>query len=176
MGVFPLKPGTKTPATNNGFLNATSDPDKLRAMWPCSDANIGFVPASAGNTVIDLDPGHAEDWAAEHLPDTMAVSTPRGTHLHYKSEEQYGNGRLAAHVDVRSRNGYVLLPPSRIDERQLEYDRNAVLGAYHWFDQGDPVALPDDVRATLRATRTRERSEIDEGGLDSDSNVAQARA
>jgi len=61
--VFPLHPRTKTPATEHGFKDATTDVAQIRAWWTKTpDANIGIATgeASGGLVVIDIDVDEAK--------------------------------------------------------------------------------------------------------------------
>jgi len=91
--VFPLKPWSKKPATRNGFKDATTDPDRVRALWAkAPDSNIGLA-VPAGLVVIDVDNknGRSGDQALaeledefEPLPDTLTAETANsGWHLFF---------------------------------------------------------------------------------------------
>lgn len=110
--VFPVLPGRKQPACENGFKDASTDAAKINAWWAAMpDANIGFVPESAGLCVVDLDPG--ADVVSFALPPTYSVRTPRGRHLYFTGSLPPSAGRLGPHIDTRGVGSYVLLAPSR---------------------------------------------------------------
>src|SRR5262245_19617889 len=53
--VFPCAPGTNTPLTEHGFLDATSDATLIEQWWTQTPtANIGI--AAEGLLVVDVDP------------------------------------------------------------------------------------------------------------------------
>src|SRR3990167_10472911 len=55
--VFPLVPNNKNPLTQNGFKDATKNPDQIRAWWEDKPlANIGIATGKeSGFFVIDID-------------------------------------------------------------------------------------------------------------------------
>lgn len=114
----------KAPLTQNGVLDATTDPGKIRA-WTWEGANIGCHVGAAGMMVLDLDPGHDMDElhrAVEGLPATKLMqTTPRGgKHLFFALAEGEkvapSASKIADQVDVRSDASYVLLAPSVTDD------------------------------------------------------------
>ena len=119
--VFPLKPGTKVPATRRGFHDASMNPDTIRNWWRATPAaNIGL---STGHLfqVIDVDgPDGIRSIAdiedAGHLPEPIGyVKTPRGCHIYTKP---LGDGCATAirpGIDLRGNGGYVVAPPSIVE-------------------------------------------------------------
>jgi len=129
--VFPLKTRGKTPLTQRGHKNATTDEAIIAewwAKWP--DANIGI--RCDGLLVIDFD-GYIGAESRNRLiadnselPITWAVKTGGGTeeepkeqgfHLIYKAPNGYnvrpGAGKYGyASMDVRANDSYVVAPPS----------------------------------------------------------------
>lgn len=123
--VFPLCAGTKKPFPgSNGFKEATTEEATIRAWWSTTPtANIGFVPGLSGLIALDVDPRSNPDpeIVARLLSSpTMRVNTPSGGfHLYYDAQgKTYGNKKLCQGIDVRSSNGYTVLPPSIIDYRE----------------------------------------------------------
>lgn len=146
--VFPCAKLGKPPAIprdkgGRAFEDATTDPDRIRAMWEAyPDANIGFCPGSAGLLVVDEDPtaDHGElHRATGGLPDTkLLVRTPRdGTHRYFALAEGEtvppSASRIAPGVDIRSSGSYVLLPPSYVVDRKKGID-----GGYAWVNWPEP--------------------------------------
>ena len=89
--VFPLRPGAKRPATENGFHNASTEPDVIATWWRrWPSANIGLV-IPPGVVLVDLDPRNGSDatvadLVARHGPlsPTLTQHTAGGgTHLFY---------------------------------------------------------------------------------------------
>lgn len=122
--VFPCQVGEKEPRAKRFYEVATSDPDKVAAMWTSNSGsamrfNIGV--ATDDLVVVDIDVKNGKNgWAfAEELDlryDTLTVSTPSGgTHLYYRDPDQapVRNKRaLGEGVDIRGFHGYVLGPGS----------------------------------------------------------------
>jgi predicted P-loop ATPase len=126
-GIFPCRPGLKTPATKNGFKDASHNATDVREWWTRNPhANIGVAcgPAS-GFWALDMDVSNgalgAETLAAleaEHgdLPLTPHQRTGRGgRHYLFKWTEGVRNrGKFAPGLDVRGEGGYILVAPSRL--------------------------------------------------------------
>jgi hypothetical protein len=120
--VFPCQPRGKEPATARGFLDATVDPEQIKAWWgPIPDMNIGIATgAVSGIWVLDVDGDDGEaslrKLEAEHgaLPPTIEAITGKGRHVYFR----YGTpikcsaGQVAPGIDVRGDGGYALTPPS----------------------------------------------------------------
>ncbi len=128
LAVFPLHPRTKTPMTDHGFKDATTDAGQIRAWWSATrTANIGIATgaASGGVIVIDVDVDEAKGkdgiptlraWQDERgqLPPTLSATTGRGgLHLYYRSAKRRKNTTNGdKSVDIRADGGYVVAPPS----------------------------------------------------------------
>jgi len=160
--VFPCGPRGKLPLTANGFKDATADPYHVALWWAQHpQANVGFIPGSAGYIVIDVD-GAEGDQAAQQLgllsEPTLEVVTGRGRHRYYRHPGgTIGNAPLVAHVDVRADRGYVLLPPSLHPGGHR----------YRWSGKiTDVVELPPNVLTLLRQRRDVRVPQHDLGGDD----------
>jgi Bifunctional DNA primase/polymerase, N-terminal len=132
--VFSLAPGGKDPLyASHGFKDATRVPDVIDAMWERNPlANIGVATVEAtGLSVLDVDTdkdGYASLAALVErhgrLPAGPVVSTPTGGRHYYfrhRAGMSISAGQLGRGLDVRSSNGYVVMPPSTRPE-----------GAYAW--------------------------------------------
>jgi hypothetical protein len=120
--VFPLAPGrNKPPLIKNWPAKASADPlviDEWWALWP--HANIGLHTARL--LALDVDPRHDGPASLGALLDTYGRLTPTvvqrtpggGWHYVWRCSAPIGNsaGQLGAGLDVRTRGGYVVLPPS----------------------------------------------------------------
>src|SRR6266704_3284354 len=54
--VFPCQPGGKEPAAPHGFIDATTDPDKIAWWWRRQpDANLAIATGTPGPDVLDVD-------------------------------------------------------------------------------------------------------------------------
>jgi P4 family phage/plasmid primase-like protien len=126
--VFPCRAGQKIPATMHGVLDATTDPEQIRAwwaMWPA--ANVAIATGSPGPDVIDVDvkPDGA-GWAAFAELKTAGlidgasryVQTPSGgLHAYYTGTLQRNGTIRGQHIDFRGKGGYVLAPPSAVGSK-----------------------------------------------------------
>jgi len=118
----------------NGLKDRTCDPILLQKMWAQGDWNLVIVPDDLGCFVADIDPRHdgLTTWRAlceEHgwAPwAELQVNTPSGGwHLYYKGSHANSVGTprrgLGPGIDIRGREGYVLVPPSIIDGVEYRY-------------------------------------------------------
>jgi Bifunctional DNA primase/polymerase, N-terminal len=125
--VFPCNADQKTPATSHGHRDATTDPAQITAWFTRNPHwNLAIATGAPGPDVLDVDQhGPAGNGYAAFATLTKAglidgaaayVRTPRGgLHAYFRGSGQR-NGHLPAHhLDFRSRGGYVLAPPSRVD-------------------------------------------------------------
>ncbi len=134
--VFPCVPEEKVPVTRHGFLDATTDPDKITWWWSRNpDRNVAIATGTPGPDVLDVDVHKdGNGFAAfnrlrrEGLLDGASayVRTPSGgLHAYFTGSEQ-GNGRLPRHhLDFRSKGGYVVAPPSAVNSMQYELIKRA---------------------------------------------------
>jgi hypothetical protein len=124
--VLPL--AGKAPAIkgSRGVLDATTDPDKIRAWWARHPrANVGIrVPEHL--LVIDVDPQHGGhfEWATRvgeaglRLSDVVTLTcwTGRGDrsrHLYFRHPGGKVTGsRLGRGIDLKTASGYLVAPPS----------------------------------------------------------------
>lgn len=133
---------------------ATQDPGRIRRAWSNRPYGIGIACGPSRLLVIDTDtvkPGQpastsgrsGEDVLAELVgdrpfPDTYTVATPSGgIHRYYRTPAHLhlGNtaGRLGELIDTRGHGGYVVAPPTTIDDRSyriLRYGLCAELPAW----------------------------------------------
>jgi len=145
--VFPLKPKDKKPLKDsNGFKDATTDGEKLKAWWgQHPDYNIGIATGeTSGLLVIDIDFGHGgEESLAElqtehgEMPKTISARTGGGgRHLLYKmprSDIRISAGKLGKGLDIRANGGYIAAAPSLHPS-----------GArYTWIDKPSETELAD---------------------------------
>lgn len=121
--VFPLQPGRKMPFTgSSGCKDATTDTATIRRWWAAApSANIGIATGHLVD-VIDIDgaPGIRSWLDLEAPPEVIgSVRTPRpgGSH-HYVPATGRGNrAGIFPGIDYRGMGGYVLAPPSWLDEQ-----------------------------------------------------------
>ncbi len=166
--VLPLRERSKLPATQHGVKDATTDTatiDRWFHQWP--NANIGL--ACNDLLAVDIDPraGGIEtfvDLLGDHpLPDTLKSITGRGDggmHLIFRAPDfPVKNGELAPGVDVKARDGYLVVPPS------VHPDTG---GIYTWANpEAEPTAIPDWLLDILRArSASKTTSSVDVAGGD----------
>jgi hypothetical protein len=172
--VFPTRPGEpscpggrgcgcKAPLTRNGFKDAVSDPEAIRAWWQrWPDANVAIATGAPGPDVLDVDvSSEGSGWAAFNrlkraglLTGAQAlVTTPRGgLHVYYQGTGQAcGSLTRAGHfIDFKASGGYVLAPPSVVHGKPYELlDHRAGTGRLDWQTVRrllDPPAPPSPPR------------------------------
>ena len=143
--VFPCAPGIKTPLTEHGHLDATTDAEQIDRWWTQRpNANIGI--ATAGLVVIDID--QESTWLADD-PDKLLELAVAPLSLTANEGRQFifrqpvgkawrnTTSRLAPHVDTRADGGYIVAPPSVLAGHK----------AYRWPEglelDGPPDQLPE---------------------------------
>ena len=163
--VFPLTKNTKTPATPNGFKDASTDPRTIKA-----GQNVG-IATGKGLLVLDIDRKHGKDGGEvlaslerKHgeLPATLTATTPSGgEHLYFNYPEsvaiqsranickEHGEG-----LDIRADGGYIVAPPSRT-EASADPKGKTATGGYTWSNALPVAELP---AAWLELLRAKERT------------------
>jgi len=123
--VFPIERGTKRPIgrlTPRGHLDATTDPEKIRAWWAAvPDAGIGIAMQASGLVAVDVDPRNGGHFDLERIEaergrlitDVLAFTGGGGQHLVFLAPSDIGRlpGKLARGVDLKA-DGYILVAPS----------------------------------------------------------------
>ena len=160
--VFPLRSGTKIPATDHGVKDESTDEMQIKAWWSkWPNANIGFACGGESKVhVIDVDVDTEkgiDGWKTINelirqekvFPKTVCQNTPRGgAHFFYQADERPLNRNSYMHgIDIRSEGYYVLLPPS--------IHPNG--GTYTWAQGFSPweyglAEYPDFMRPTAKAS------------------------
>jgi len=127
--VFPCQPDGKQPATRHGFLDATTDPDKITWWWRRQPgANLAIATGQPGPDVLDVDQhGKAGNGFAAFnrlkragLIDgaTALVATPSGgLHAYFTGSDQHCGKLPRHHLDFRAQGGYIVAPPSQVGGR-----------------------------------------------------------
>lgn len=148
--VFPCFPSgerAKRPMTKNGFNGATTDLAQIKRWWRANgDAAIG-IPTGVVWDVFDIDTKNGKD-GRQYLPlllrhgllngcQRLVRSPSGGWHLYFKSTPGLRNkSRNDLGLDVRATGGYVLAPPSWVD------DNDKSIGPYVRWD--DPEGATDE--------------------------------
>jgi hypothetical protein len=153
----------KHPRTHEGFHDATTDPEVIRAWWAkWPTANIGWAAgATSGLWVIDIDSAEAraalDELEVTHgaLPTTLTIRTGRegGEHRLFcmpdDGDVRNTTSRIYKEIDVRGTGGYAILPPS-LHETGRRY--TVVLDA-------EPVAAPAWLVELARRKPTQPQAE-----------------
>jgi putative DNA primase/helicase len=151
--VLPIRALGKTPLTDRGFKDATTDPTAIRVWWEkWPSANIAVATGSNSVIAVDIDGDAGEKslsaLIAQYgpLPETLESRTGRGRHLFYVasgSTIRNDTGRkLGPGIDVRGAGGYVIMPPS-VHESGRQYQ---------WIRTVSPVPLPGWLLKKLSVT------------------------
>lgn len=149
--VLPLAARGKVPAgAGRGVLDASADPDTIRAWWRrWPAANVGIAAGASGLLIIDLDGTTGADsygyllrelgppgpsmppW----LIDGAGVVTGRGYHLYFAAPagvELRPRAGVRPGFDVRAGASYVVGPPSIHPSGR----------PYRWLDNQPPAEVP----------------------------------
>ena len=148
--VFPLASYAKVPQKGSaGFLDATTDPEQIRAWWGTTPkANIGLATgAGSGIVVLDEDPRNGGDADPLRLPPTLtALTWSGGRHFYYAHSAPLPSdhtGKIAKGIDAQGDGAYVVAPPSLIRHGGRQ-------GGYRWDDVALALApLPSRIVAAL---------------------------
>ena len=149
--IFPVQPNGKAPlAGSNGLKDACSDPEQVEPRWRHrEDCNIAIATGRmSAFFAVDIDPdsgglGTITKLMDEHgpFPETTRVTTPRGgyhLYFNYPDHGEVGTGAnvLGPGVDVRGDGGYVVCPPSSIDDRAYVFANDVPMAdAPNWLLQ-----------------------------------------
>ena len=125
MSVIPLKPQDKRPLLSSwkDYQRKQMGIGDLKGFWKeTPGANIGIITGSvSGITVVDVDGddgAKALKDAGIQLPETYTVKTPNGWHHYYKYNNLFKTGAgFLQNVDVRNDAGYVVAPPSNVNNK-----------------------------------------------------------
>jgi hypothetical protein len=127
------RPG-KHPRNGRAHLDALDDEtdarDMLRRYRP-GEINLAVRPAP-GLVVLDIDPRHGGDATVAELedrlgplPETLTVRTGGGGRHLWLTTDTTGpiRGRLGDGLDVKTSDGYLVIPPSRhVDRRRYAWE------------------------------------------------------
>ena len=125
--VFPLAQGSKVPREGSkGVHDATTDEQQINEWWSTEpSANIGIATGQESNLIVidvDGDPGmQSMRQVVPQLPKehTRVIKTPNGYHLYYLYNPSFHTGAgFMTGLDVRSDGGYVVAPPSLVNDTQ----------------------------------------------------------
>lgn len=146
--VFPCWHGKKTPATTNGFKDASDESERLTSWFSSGNHNIAIatgekskvaaidVDTYAGGTLTALESELGE------LPPTLEAKTRAGgRHLLFRYPEgallRSFNGQIAPSVDLKAEGGYIIAAPSWVAA-----DDKGPAGQYKWVNDLPVAELP----------------------------------
>lgn len=154
--VFPCG-SNKAPLTENGHLDATTDPDQVKFMFESMGDDV-MIGARMGtdSKLFALDFDLYKDGAAQYmqylsdkglLNDTQVHTTKSGgLHIIYRSDGDYPNVKPHVGVEVKGEGGYIIVPPS---------------AGYTVQQRGIAYANPNLVKELLNAKRAASSSTVD---------------
>ena len=132
--VLPVRANEKVPASEHGYKDATTDPERIKAWWSANpDYNVGIATGRVSNlTVFDVDPRNGGDegwdeWIGEVGPAEGAMQLTAGGGQHYLAayDPDISSGKLALGVDLLSDGRYFLVFPSVIDGREYQWEASS---------------------------------------------------
>lgn len=189
--VFPCKSRgvkAKAPMTKNGLHDATLDLPQIKRWWSSHrDASIG-IPTGIIWDVLDVDVKREQDGRV-HLPYLQRVGllngckhvvrTPSGGwHLYFKTAPGMTNtANPYLGLDVRGKGGYVLAPPSYLED--VPSEEGTYSGAYE--DMGQTIGSTDDplmfdlIVSALRPIDANTKKPIELLGYERRSSLASLR-
>ncbi|MBF0593880.1 MAG: bifunctional DNA primase/polymerase [Candidatus Omnitrophica bacterium] len=138
--VFPIAANSKIPHKGSrGFKDASADPDTIIELFnKYPDSNIAVATgAISGIFVLDVDDknGYQGSVSLEELekkfkaiPKTVRQITPSGgRHYFFKYPEnriiRSSVSLLGPGLDIRAEGGYVVLPPSTINDKKYDWEK-----------------------------------------------------
>jgi len=155
--VFPVSWGKKTPATANGFNDASNNLAEVMKRFDGRRLNIGISTGASGLVVIDVDGATglrslSEMTASNRIPETFTVATRAGTHIYFQAppdiEIRCSAGQIAPGIDIRGAGGYVVAATSFVDA-----DKKGPAGHYRITSSCPVAPLPHWLRARILATQ-----------------------
>lgn len=142
--VLPVKARDKNPLVTDWPEKATSDLHQLETWserFPRCNWGVATGPGS-GVFVLDVDgaDGVCSLLNFPRLPNTLAVSTGRGTHVYFRwptgKTIRNSVGKLGKGLDIRAEGGFAVIPPSiHPDGTQYAYSdpETPILDAPRWL-------------------------------------------
>jgi hypothetical protein len=162
--VFPLRPGTKIPATPNGVKDATEDTNRVRAWWTENpECGVALAPEFkvGGACFLEFDQRPwLPAWCKEEnqkkpitrLHKSGGKASPHYIFLHTEKSLELGNvnGTALGHewFSFRADGRYVVAPPSVHPDRKQEYTCELDV---------EPTPIPDWLVAKIAKEGVSER-------------------
>lgn len=126
--VFPCNPSKKSPATKQGFKDATTDEAQIRKWWNKNPKYLIGSPNEASAFVVDVD--SYKEPVAETLINVMkkdlgfstgvpVTTKSGGTHLYFQNDPSYKRRTNAlTGIDFCGAGGYTCLPDGHVYKTQ----------------------------------------------------------
>jgi hypothetical protein len=160
--VFPCESGGKRPATEHGFLDATTNHRQIQQWWRAEPrSNLAIATGAPGPDVVDVDKHKDGDGfgAWNKLKQAGLTGTPMavvrtpsgGFHAYYTGSEQRNGHLPGVYVDFRSQGGYVVASPSRVAGRDYVVARSQPSSDGFDWNAGRNVLAPQPQRQAYRA-------------------------
>jgi hypothetical protein len=160
--VFPCEKGGKRPATEHGFLDATTDHRQIQQWWRAEPrSNLAIATGAPGPDVVDVDKHKDGDgfgaWnklkqaGLTGTPMAVARTPSGGFHAYYKGSLQRNGHLPGVYVDFRSQGGYVVAPPSRIAGRDYVIARSEPSSDGFDWNAARTILAPQPQRQAYRA-------------------------
>jgi hypothetical protein len=132
--------------TCHGFYAATTDPDRITAMYAAVPRGLLAIRTgvASGLAVIDIDPRNGGRVLPELMPPTRCVRTGSGGwHLYYRHPGGTLAAKLHGHpgIDIKADCGYVVAPPSI---------HPATRQPYRWVGHRAVIEMPPPLIAACR--------------------------
>lgn len=162
----------KSPATKNGFKDASTDPAQIRAWWARRPYALVGMPTgrASGFAVLDLDRHSAESdgiaalagmgYKPQDLTDMRAPTAGNGMHLYFDHQDGITNSdrHLPKGIDVRAEGGFVIAPGTMFQDGrsygELDLTRKAPTFPEAFLPPAETDYSGDDVGEKVRSNLT----------------------
>lgn len=126
--VIPIAKNSKKPTISWTKYQSTKPTKEELSLWFASDKNIAIITGNISNlSVIDCDSEASFNELTEGVDLSLAwiVRTPNGgKHIYFRyTPELKTQANPSLKIDVRNNGGYVLAPPSTIDDKQYVFEQ-----------------------------------------------------
>ncbi len=137
--IFPIKPNGKRPCISDWEVNASNDPDQI-LQWSTRFPGCNWAIATGPSNLVVLDIDQKDNGSVQFeklqllygVPDTFTITTQSGGRHLYFTGQTRSRIRLFPGIDIKSKGGYVICPPSQIDGRPYVLESNR-----------EPVPVPE---------------------------------
>jgi hypothetical protein len=154
--VLPCVPDGKRPLTRHGLLDASTDPNQIRAWWQRTPtASLAIPTGRASWDVLDVDirasgsgyPAFNRLIRANLIdnPARVVVTPSGGLHAYFVGTTQTSASLPDFHLDFKATGGYILAPPSVVNGHPYELLRrtSGPHGKLNWKHVKHHLKPPD---------------------------------